>query len=485
MAVRTGSIAFVVDDRLSREKGAILTRVVNSMRAYARVDLIRGSLTEEELIRKLEAQTYSLVLAPWYRYLAWSRVEAFYGLTRTSGPTFAGYHCEPLMPYEMGEEADHLRAIVLDFSAGGTQEIGVLVRALMQDTRRAGIRPLLEASTPVYCENWSVSQGLGHRMDAILQLPDIAHTEWAKRGGAIRILLSALWSLVYEEGPGKSEFNQAISATHPRAYFALGADRGALALRLCYSMPCSPKDVLRMFWPSGKAPASPAQLLFRYADLLRVHSVAGTQDLEVVAALLPGAGSQSFHGHVQNLWLEPIAANLVKEVPFELPSPEAKWLKALPAPVAPAAPGDAAAAQTAAKKEAEPTAERFKDRFIFEAAVKIRKLKAQLAERDELIRELKAGGVGVPAPLPPPDAESLLEAFQDRYFEARHLIRKFEDEIAALEAKPGGATSAAATALKQKMDVLAAREASWLRKISATLEEFRRARAEREARKKA
>ena len=459
---KLGVIAFVMDERLSREKAALLTRNIHALRQFAQVDLISGGISEEDLLKKLPTQNYSLVLAPWYRYLAWSRIEAFYGLTRTSGPTFAGYFCEPTLPYEIGDQADHLRTILLDFDSLSVKEVQILVSSLIQDFRRSGIRPLLEPNTPIYCENWYGFQGLGSRMDALSAIPEIANTDWSKRFSSIRICMSALWSLIYEEGPGKSEFNQTLSATTAKAYFQASADKNVLTLRLCYSMASwGPKDALGFFWPDPKHPTAPVQLLLKYSDFVRVHSIVGTQDLEIVAGFVNSAPVDRSHKSIRTLWVEPLAVNLVTEIPFEAPGPQAPHLKPFPV-VVPA---------TQKPRPAEEHLGLSKDRFVFEAAVKIRKLKQLLEEREELIRELKAGGVGTALPLPPPDAEALLDAFQERYFEAKFQIRQMEIAIANLETR--GATPSEVEAIRLKMTTLTSREESWIRKVATTLEQFR------------
>lgn len=464
---KLGKIAFVVDERLSREKSAILTRIINSLRVIATIELISGSIEEDRLLDKLEADKYDLVFAPWYRYVAWSRIEAFYGLTRTSGPTFAGYFCEPILPYEIGETAEHLRAILFDFANLHTSEINLLVKMLIQDTKRSGLRPFFESNTPIYCENWFGSQGLGIRTDAVLSLPGILNTEWIKRSSALRICIGALWSLVYEEGPGKGEFTQMTTSRTPKAYFQIGMDGACLAMRLCYSMPAwSPKDTLNIFWPNPKKPTSPAQLLLRYSDMIRVHTIPDAADVEVVIAFFNTAAAECSPEQIHTYWIEPVAANLVHEIPFEAPSPNSPHLKALPMPEL-----QTAVKKTSLKTEDDERKEKAKERFIFEAAAKIRELKKVISDRDEMIKELRSGGVGTAPPLPPPDAEALLDAFQERYFEARFQIRQFEIQIAALEEK--GGTPQEAEALRQKMTNLITREKIWLRKIAQTLETHR------------
>jgi hypothetical protein len=462
---KAGSIAFVIDERVSRERGALLTRIINSLRSVAQVELLGSGITEEELLKKLEVQSYQLVLVPWYRYMAWSRVEAFYGLTRTSGPTFAGYFCEPLLPYELGEQADHLRAILLDYSNLNTREAVLVTKSLLKDTRRTGIRPLLEPSTSIYCENWYGNQGLGLRIESILSLPEIANTiEWSRRANCIRLCFMALWSLVYDSGPGKSELNQATAGSPPKAYFQIGVDSHALVIRLCYSMPgWTPKDALSEFWPNAKDATRGSQLLLKYADLVRVHSITGTLDVEVTATLFSSAPSERENQQVHTLWVEPIAVSLVSEVPFEAPNPNSPQLKPLPGV-------SLNELKPRVSPEESDQAIRAKERFIFEAATKIKALKDQISEKDEMIRELKIGGIGTSAPLPPADAENLLEAFQERYFEARLQIRQFEIQ---LNETSSFAQKHELEALRTRMNNLIVREQGWIKKLAATIEMIR------------
>jgi hypothetical protein len=82
--------------------------------------------------------------------------------------------------------------------------------------------------------------------------------------------------------------------------------------------------------------------------------------------------------------------------------------------------------------------------------------------------------VGTAPPLPPPDPESLLEAFQERFFEARLMIRNLELEI--VDAERQGASAAQLEQIRQKIAALANRERAWLQKLTATIELYREAR---------
>jgi hypothetical protein len=462
------AIALVVDERLTRDRRGGLSRVVNSLRQFANVQIIAGETDEEKLLARIQKERFDLVLAPWYNYLKWSKLEAHYGLTRSSGPTVAGYFCEPIDPHELGEITSNLRAMLFDFSETHPHEAGILVKALVDESKRSGIRPLLDPTSMVYCETWYQGQGMGGRTDAVLGLPELALGGWVPRAAAIRVVLGALWSLVYEEGTGKSELSQALSGGKQtaRAYMQVGCDNKALVFRLCYSLPSSSaKNALASFWPDSSRPTVASQLLLKFADFIRVHTVADGQEIELTTGFFQSAASEKAHRRLHSFWIEPISASLISEIPFEIPGPDSHLLKELPVVFGLRGKPDAGPGNL--DKDS-------RDKFVFEAAVKIRELKKQLTERDERIQELRSGGVGTAPPLPPPDAEALIEAFQQKYFEARHQIRQFELTIAEMEVK--GATTQEIEALRLKMTALARREEDWIRKLAKTLHSYRNVR---------
>jgi hypothetical protein len=98
-------------------------------------------------------------------------------------------------------------------------------------------------------------------------------------------------------------------------------------------------------------------------------------------------------------------------------------------------------------------------------------LKQKVLEKEDTIRELRSGGVGTAPPIPPADAEALLEAFQNRYFEAKFQIRQFELEIEALESKK--ASPQEINTLRLKMEALLNREKAWIKKLLITLEAYK------------
>lgn len=458
----------MIDERLSREKGQRLLRIVNGLRQIAPVEVLSSGTDEDGLLKRLMDKQYSLVIVPWYRYQSWSRVEAYYGLTRTSGPTFVGYFGDTVLPYELGDSKDHFRAIFLDFHGVLVPEAMALVKCLATDSKRYGLRPFYEPTTSIYCDTWYQGQTLGPRIDALTSIPEVMKTAWIGRASAIRSCFQALWSLIHDEGNAR-ERGLGIASKAPRAYFQVAADTQLLTLRLCYSQNLvSPKDALQLFWPDASKPTAPSQFLLKYADFLRVHTIADTADIEVVAGFFASAPSENAHTQAHSLWIEPLSPAILQEAPYELPGAASPQIKALMAGVSPST--AQIPMSPIATAVAEARSDEMKDRLMQHAAQAILDLKKEIAERDELIRELRAGGVGTEHPLPLPDAEALLEAFQERYMEARYQIRQIELEIEQGAAK--GFKPEDRLALEKKISSLTLRQNKWLAQLSGVLAMF-------------
>ncbi len=451
-------IAFVLDNRLSREKKHILARILNGIRRISSVEIINGNISESDFLKKLESKEFKLVLCPTYLYLQWSKIEAFYGLTRTTGPTVAGYFAEPVSPLELGEQGDYYRTILLDFVNLSVSEIVFLIHTLMNDRLRTGIRPHFGKNTRIYCDNWMSGKKSGELLDTVLSTPEFVQFPfWKTRANSIKIALLALWSLIFEEGPGKGELNQALSAKNPRAYFQFGIDHKFLAFRLCYvTNGWSPKDALENFWPKRKNTFSKAaELLLGHADLLRVHTLSETPQIEIFVGFYPSSSSEKAPHELHSFWIEPIAPSIVSEPAYETPSSLSPHLKAFQKAVA--APNK----QTDLAKE----------KILRESVIKIQQLRKELAARDEKLRELLLGGIGSSQSMPPPDAEALLDAFQERFSDAQLQIQLLEAQISQLEGTHASPQEIEKT--KFKIEKLVQMEQEWILKIANILRGFR------------
>ncbi len=461
------TLLFVLDERLSREKAQILMRNINGLRKLAQVELIKGSTTQEALLQKLKEKPYSAVIVPWYRYLNWTKVDASLGLTRQTGAIFAGYFADQLLPYELEEiEPGFQRTILLDFNNLAQHELAMILGSLIHEQNRGGVLPLLLKETPVFYESWFANQGMGFRLDQILRIPGIERPEWSRRISAIRLCVSALWSLIYEEGPGKSELSNAININIPNAYFQAAVDERCLALRICFTHKgWTPRDCVSAFWPNSKRPSGASQILLRHADLVRVHPLGDNGQIELTVLFLPSSVAENFNTEVHTLWIDPLSPSLLAEKPYSEAGPQQLRLRALPE-IPQIDPQRQGLVEQQLKQ---------RDRLLADAAAVIKRMKREMADRDEMIQELRSGGVGGGNRLEPPDAEALLIAFEDRLGDSRYRILALETEL--LEAEGSGSDLTLLETLRKKIEIQQAKEQAWLRTILATLQRYRQSAA--------
>jgi hypothetical protein len=439
------SVGFYPDPKLSRERGHICLRAVQLLRTIAEVHVFEPDEEEEDVLQQLETAKFDVLILPWYLYLRWSKIEGYFGFTRTQGPTVVGYFGEPIFPHEL-DLSERWRIQILDFSRLTTLEGTNVLKSLLRDSTRWGLRPLLLPSTDLYFESWSGNIGMGFRMDSVLSIPAIQGTPWTKRSNALRMCFSALWSLIYDHGPGRIDMTHPGTNPHPKAYFQLGADAQALGMRLCFKQSSwKAKEVLRQFWPSpSSSPTTPGQILARYGDLLRVHVDPETNELEVTVMFYPSAPSEQAPSEMHSLWIEPLSSSTRNEAFSEAEHGETSGLKPLIN----------------------------HHQLITEAAGKISLLRKELEARDALIRELKSGGLGSQSSsesgIQGLDGEALLGLFQEKVQQMGAELRSLQIKVQSLSQSRfrGEDTSP----LKEQMKILEKKQRSWLTRLTKILE---------------
>ena len=328
--------------------------------------------------------------------------------------------------------------------------------------KRGGVFSLLESNTPVFYESWFANQGMGFRLDQILRIPGIENQEWIRRIPAIRLCVSALWSLIYEEGPGKSALSNAVNFNVPNAYFQAAIDERCFALRICFSFKgWAARDCVSAFWPDSKRPSASSQILLRHADAIRVHSLGEAGQIELTVLFFPSAVADRFASEVHTLWIDPLSPSLLTEKPYAEAGPKNPRLRALPGiPVV----------DSQRQNQTEIQLKQ-RERLLADAGTVIKRMRQELLERDTIIQELKSGGVGGARTPEPPDAEALLNAFEDRLDQSQLRIDSLEHEL--LDAQNNGSGPALQAALRKKIEAQQAREQLWLRSILSTLQKHR------------
>ncbi len=447
------TIGFVTDPSLSREKTQIALRALNALRDFAEIRYYPGTLTEDDLVERIKRETLDLLMVPWHAYLHYQKIEATFGLTRTHGPTMVGYFAEDVSPFELQEEDHHFRAILIDLNRLATTDAAHILRSLLRDSTRWGLRPLLQPSTQLHYESWSAQVGMGFRIDTILGLNEITNTHWTKRSNSIRILTSALWSLIFDHGPGKADRGRGGGGDRTsRAYFEVGADSHGLGLRLCYAEPgWKVKDVLHQFWPGALTPSAAGQILFQYSDLLRIHVDPDTSEIEVVCMLFPTGPAEKSSDLMRTLWIEPLSNMTRLERFAESPETEEHYHKPLVTHHA----------------------------LIGNAAEKIDELRKQVETQTKEIDELRSKGTLkenvfiYPSGL---DGEQLCDLVNRRLTELKSKMKSLQTRYHTLRLDRDDELKEAARIVKDIRE-LQAQQKSWIVRLTETVDTFHAANA--------
>lgn len=439
-------IYLLVNQQTLEKKLRSFSDTVKLLRQNFTLELIREKeCKEEELIKKIESIPPALVLVPIATFGVWTKLKAYLETAHSGRTRYAAYFTESVHLTQLSQPSSGSRQVVLDFLNLYPAEILLLTKTLTHKTQSSGILPLLDKGSTVYCDQWVGFQSQGSKIDQLLSLSEITQTEWSKRSSAIRILFLSLWSFVYEEGQGKLDrIHSSLRELDqkPLAYFQFATDSHSLWMRLIFSAPHlqTPHQVLRHFWALQASPSNPVSLLHHFSDFVRVHTLNEGHDIEIVAGLFRAAPAEKSPDQLHSFWIEPISSQDIIEKAFEVPGPHAPYLKHLPngSPPIP----------------------------------QIRELRTQLQAKEEKIRELRSGGIGTATPLQPPDPESLLDAFQQRYADSRFQIRQCELKIEKM--RKGEVNLVEIARLGQHIDALLNREKVWIKKLAQVLEVYRK-----------
>jgi hypothetical protein len=464
-------ILFIFDDQAGRERKSALTQILYGLRGSARTTVLTGVQIEDEVLHKLQMQGYDLVLVPLRYYAHWQRIEALFGLNRTSGPTVSAYFIEPTLPGQLPAQLAYLRAICLDFARITPSEAAILIRALAIDSRRSGLAPLLTSGTPIYFDVWTQTRESGSHFDSIFGLKEWNQSEWSRHNHSLRVALAHLWSFVFDQGAARSTLTDSQGTQIPRAWFQVAFQPNVLLVRLLAAVPDgSAKAVLNSFWPKSTEASrrDPAIHGLRSStDFLRVHSIAETGELEITLGWLPSRPSLEYPDEQHTLWIEPLSQKKFKEPPYLTPSDDPR-LK--PLRVAPGATDNPAIRR--ARSENLEAKFKTQERLIVMQQTKLSQLRRLADDQEMLIKELRRGGVGAPQRFEAPDAPALLDALKARLREAGDQIRTLHARARqTLEVSP---TSLENEALRKRLETLLAQDRAWTSRLNELLEEIQK-----------
>lgn len=457
----------MIDPELSRERVKLMTGAISRLRERFSVEILEGNTTEDVLLQKVKDLKPGLCILPWKFYLKASRLDGLLGLNRTGGPEMCGYFGEPTKFLKLKEAHNHKRLILLDLYHLAEAEGSRLLQALLDPHTRSGIAPLLSPDSRRYTDFWQTGDLLGSRAEDVTQLPEIKKDfpHWSERKLAIQNTVQALWSLVYDFGPGMTQ----ARSNEKLASFHVGADATFVALRLVFRLPlATQKKLLPNFWPGKTIQSSPFEVLLRTPDLLRILSVPESEDIEIVTLFAASGNAPARIEEMKSIWIQPIAAHFISEPAKSTPGNPSANLHPLPR-------ATSQNTQTASTDEVNELIERMKQELSQKYEKKLLELSNRVKTLQEESQELKLGGVGTALPLPKPDTTGLLTAFKERIENAEYELAQFQQELDSIpegEAKPGQLD-----ALRRRMYSLKQEEKEWMQVLSEILAVLKRSKA--------
>jgi len=298
-------IAFIFDDRLPHDRKQVFQRTVLLLRTKFQIEVLPSHFTEDDLVEHLGKEKYELVLLPWYKYLAWKKVDAFFGALRMKGPTVAGYFADPVLPFEFAQPPNTHRMILVDLFRFDQQEIELVLRSLTDESLRTGFQGLIPRDNPVYFANWqAIDQSSTRVIDEIMGLPIFTSVNWKHRRHPLRFFLTGMWAFVFPEM--RAHPSQEEVATLEVSEF----NHKLLIKVLFRNQDYTLKHLMEWFWPNPPS-GTPALLaaireMNSHADYLRVQSYPETNQIELTAMFVESNASMLYPNEVRGFWIEPL-----------------------------------------------------------------------------------------------------------------------------------------------------------------------------------
>ena len=319
--VNQPKIALLVEEGLAPEKTARLESIIQMLHRKFHLVVLPLKGTPKQLAERIHHEAFTLILAPAKIYIAWKSQVDTLDIQERLGRIWAGYSVDPPDWSAIWGVVTQGEARLVDFSTLQEQELILILQTLANPLLRTGLRGLLTSlPTPIYCENWQESSGLGLRLDQILSLPEMSTPPWNKRSHSIRMLLLALW-------------NQFEKVQCHSGYFQIAVNPDLLAVRLTLKLANS-NSILDALRPEN-GPAiyrrpSALEGLISYSHLFRLHQIQEQSEIEIMAALLGALHEDSPTDRNHLVWIDRFPSRWIAEGWNEIPNPRALHLKVLP-----------------------------------------------------------------------------------------------------------------------------------------------------------
>lgn len=302
-------IAFIFDDRLPHDRKMVFQRTIILLRTQFSIEVLPSNYTEENLLEHLETTQYELVLLPWYKYVSWKKIDAFYGSLRMSGTTVAGYFADAVLPFEFTQAPNYHRFILLDFYRFDQKEIEILVRSLTKPHLRTGLAGLIPQTSPIYTAEWLETNGSHTRcIDDVLALPIFKSKQWTDRRHALRFFLTGLWSYIYSEP-------KIHPKPIPEAEIELSEFNKKLLIKAIFkNSEYTLKHTMKWMWPNAQDTHPAIKEMVCQSDFVRVQHYPETHQLEITCMFVQSSAAAQYPNELRGFWIEPLKVHHLKKV---------------------------------------------------------------------------------------------------------------------------------------------------------------------------
>jgi hypothetical protein len=301
-------IAFIYDDRLSHDRKTVFTRTMTILKSKLNMEVLPSTLSEAEVIEHFTHHSYSLILLPWYKYLAWKKIESHFGALRMQGPTVVGYFADAILPFEFSKMPNFNRMILLDFYRLDQTEIEMMIHSLSREERKSGLSAFVDKNTQIFHSSWYNHDHASTRcVDSAMSIPLLKSAQWSGRMPALRIYLTALWTLCFRE-------RHSMQSTESCAELEISEVNKRLAIKLVFeSRELTLKHTMDHLWPAdAQNKDGSVRELVRNSDFLRVSHFPESHLVEMTAFFTPDAPSKHYPGEVRGFWVEPLKNKFLK-----------------------------------------------------------------------------------------------------------------------------------------------------------------------------
>ncbi|MBN21550.1 MAG: hypothetical protein CL678_09715 [Bdellovibrionaceae bacterium] len=405
-------ILWINDGDLSREQQHALRAMSQTLDKTHKIFFKPEVKNEDEIIKILQSEKFSLTLLPVKLYCEYKRVEGFWGVNRTQGPLVAGYTFQPFNDSQFKFEMHYPRSLFLNFSPDYRQHTLKWIKLLSHEDLKSGLIPMYPKGTIFHKDIFS-SSDIDLFYQSIREKDFWDNDQWKDQDLDIRICLESVKEMIFN----KMNFGQ--STSEKRAAIQAVADSESIAFRACFTQNSwkTPKDIIPHLWFSYESKSPALSSLQRYSDWAKIIQIADSKNYEFCFGHYLIKKNRSTQSKIKTLWVDALDGRRVTETY----SPEKTNKKYI------------VIENETLKPKENPNQKKLPDPEIIKT---LNLLKNEVAQQKKLIQELKSGGIGTNFQFSPLTGIDLLDQFEEKLNESRYQYLELLNQFKSIQNTP-------------------------------------------------